>query len=246
MTKRHLDIVLASIAFLFSAPLFIFAALGIRISSPGPIFYKASRVGRDRKIFTMYKFRTMDSARSPLRSSITAHNDPRIFPFGNLLRRSKIDELPQLLNVIKGEMSIVGPRPEDPVIVRENYRTAHFETLTVLPGLMSPGSLFNFTHGEDLIGSDSPEQYYVDQLLSKKLALDIVYIREASLLYDLAIILRTAWVITSMTFGKRRFPDPPEMHKALALMEQANASISEDRALPNSTLNRALRQHVVR
>jgi lipopolysaccharide/colanic/teichoic acid biosynthesis glycosyltransferase len=227
MTKRLLDIVLASVAFLSSAPLFLFAALGIRIFSRGPIFYSADRVGRDGKIFTMYKFRTMDPARSSLRSSITANDDPRIFPFGNLLRRSKIDELPQLLNVIKGEMSIVGPRPEDPVIVRKNYRPAHFETLTVLPGLMSPGSLFNFTHGEYLIGSDSPEEYYVDQLLPKKLALDIVYIREASLLYDLAIILRTAWVITSMTFGKRRFPDPPEMHKALALIDQADTSFQK-------------------
>jgi lipopolysaccharide/colanic/teichoic acid biosynthesis glycosyltransferase len=226
--KRLLDIVFASVAFLFSAPLFVFAALGIRISSPGPIFYRALRVGQNGKIFTMYKFRTMDPARSSLRSSITARNDPRIFPFGNLLRRSKIDELPQLINILKGEMSIVGPRAEDPQIVREHYRSAHFETLTVLPGLASPGSLFNFTHGEHLIGCDSPEQYYVGQLLSKKLALDTVYVREASLRYDLAVILRTVWAITSMAFGKRHFPDPPEMQKALAMLNELDSSHSEE------------------
>ena len=228
-TKRLLDFVLASIALLLLSPVFLLAALGIRVLSPGPIFYRASRVGLNGKTFAMYKFRTMDPARSSVRSAITASNDPRIFPFGNLLRRSKIDELPQLVNILRGEMSVVGPRAEDPQIVREHYRPAHFETLTVLPGLASPGSLFNFTHGEYLIGSDSPEEYYVDQLLSKKLALDTVYVREASLVYDLAVIIRTVWVITSMTLGKRRFPDPPEMQKAIALLNETDSSNFDDK-----------------
>jgi lipopolysaccharide/colanic/teichoic acid biosynthesis glycosyltransferase len=126
----------------------------------------------------------------------------------------KIDELPQLINVLKGEMAIVGPRPEDPRIVDEYYTREHLETLSVLPGLASPGSIYNYTHGERLLSADNTEQQYVEQLMPVKLALDIVYVREASFVYDLKIILRTIGVILAIALGKREFADPPEMIKA--------------------------------
>jgi lipopolysaccharide/colanic/teichoic acid biosynthesis glycosyltransferase len=162
----------------------------------------------------MYKFRTMHVHQDGYASAIAAKNDPRVFVFGQWLRRLKIDELPQLINVLKGEMAIVGPRPEDPRIVDEFYSKEHLETLTVLPGLASPGSIYNYTHGERLLGAENTERQYVEQVMPVKLALDIVYVREASVVYDLKIILRTVRVILAIAFGKRDFADPPEMIKA--------------------------------
>jgi lipopolysaccharide/colanic/teichoic acid biosynthesis glycosyltransferase len=166
----------------------------------------------------MYKFRTMDSDGSAFDTAITAARDPRIFPFGTILRATKIDELPQLINVLKGEMSIVGPRAEDPKIVESHYKGFHWETLRVLPGLASPGSLYSYTHGERLLGRDDPERDYVERLLDTKLALDTVYVREASFAYDLLIVLRTLWTIPAVALGKRSFAEPPEMSKALAVI----------------------------
>jgi hypothetical protein len=133
---------------------------------------------------------------------------------GSLLRHLKLDELPQLLNVLRGEMSIVGPRPEDPGIVARAYRPRHRETLDVRPGLASPGSIFAYTHGKFLLAGDSAETAYLERLLEVKLALDAVYVRRASLRYDARIIGRTATVILAMLAGKRRFAPPPEMEQA--------------------------------
>jgi len=227
MARRLFDITvscIALIALLLLAPLLAVVAMGIRLSSKGPIFYRARRVGRDGKPFTMYKFRTMDTAGTTCTSAITATQDPRVFPFGALLRRYKIDELPQLINIFKGEMSVVGPRPEDPGIVQKYYTAADLETLRVLPGLTSPGSLYDYTHGEQLLDGDDPEKLYVKRLLPVRLALDTVYIRAASLTYDLRLILRTLWIITALVFGKRHFPEPPEMAKASQLMHGAQSA----------------------
>lgn len=233
MAKRLLDIAVSFCALFCLSPLFVVVAIGIRLSSKGPIFYRALRAGRGGTPFNMYKFRTMDPTRSSFASAITAMHDPRIFPFGRLLRRYKIDELPQLINVLKGDMSLVGPRPEDLNIVRKAYTDSHFETLRVLPGLTSPGSLYNYTHGEKLLDGEDPEKLYVEQLLPIKLALDTVYARHASFAYDLLIILRTIWIIIAIAFGKRSFADPPEMNEALFLLEQC---LDRDRR-PGSSLS---------
>jgi lipopolysaccharide/colanic/teichoic acid biosynthesis glycosyltransferase len=218
MARRLIDLSIALAALVILSPLFALAAIGIRLSSCGPVLFRAKRVGLNGKLFRMYKFRTMHLSQEPLTSRITASDDHRVFAFGAWLRRMKIDELPQLLNVLKGEMSIVGPRPEDPEIVEKFYAPAHFETLRILPGLASPGSLYNYTHGEQRIESDDPERCYVELLLPVKLALDIAYVREASLLYDLKIMLRTVRTIAAITIGTKRFPDPPELEKATRLM----------------------------
>jgi lipopolysaccharide/colanic/teichoic acid biosynthesis glycosyltransferase len=156
-------------------------------------------------------------------SAITAHGDPRVFPFGAWLRRLKLDELPQLFNVLRGEMAVVGPRPEDPKFVADCYTPRMRETLKVTPGLASPGSLYSTTHGEAWLSAEQPERDYVEKLLPLKLALDLVYVRRASLAYDLAVLGRTARVLAARALGQRRFPTPPEMDEARRLLVPAEA-----------------------
>ena len=213
MVKRLFDIIGATAGLLLLAPLFVIAAIGIRLSSRGPVLYCARRSGRNGETFGMHKFRTMLAHQGPQAGAITGPKDPRVFFFGSLLRRLKIDELPQLYDVLRGRMSLVGPRPEDPGIVREHYTPEQRETLRVLPGLASPGSIYGYTHGDQILAQGNPEQVYVEKFLPLKLALDGVYVREAGFLYDLRIILRTCTVIVLMALGKRKFSDPPEMAK---------------------------------
>ena len=198
MVKRLLDIVLAALGLVLVAPVLALAALGIRLASPGggPVFYRARRVGRAGACFTMYKLRTMHQRFPGRTSRITGQNDPRVFPLGALLRRTKIDELPQLFNVLRGDMSIVGPRPEDPDIVERHY-----------------------THGDALLAGGDPETAYIVRLLPLKVALDVVYVRQASLPLDVRIIGRTLSTIAACLVGRSRFGDPPEAPAARALMD---------------------------
>ncbi len=219
MAKRLFDVVVAALGLVAAAPVLLVAAVGICLSSPGPILYRARLVGRDGRLFTMYKLRTMH-VDDGSRSVITGQRDPRVFPFGRPLRRLKIDELPQLVNVLRGEMSVVGPRPQHPDIVRRYYAPEDWETLRVRPGLASPGSLYDSTHGEPLVGSADPERTYVARLLPVVLALDLVYVRRASLRYDATVVGRTLMMIAASLVGRRTFPDPPEMPDARALLSR--------------------------
>jgi len=224
MVKRLFDVVCAGAALLVTAPLLGIAAVGIKLSDPGPVFFRARRVGYLGRQFTMYKLRTMrngDGGREKGDGSlITGHQDPRVTTLGKLLRKTKIDELPQLFNVLRGDMSIVGPRPEDPAIVRKHYSSTDLETLGVRPGLASPGSIYQYVEGDKLLTGKDPESSYVEKLLRTKLALDLVYIRRASLRRDIAVIGRTLWAIGSIAAGKRRFPAPPEMAAAKRLLSR--------------------------
>ena len=176
MAVRLFDFITSLITLIVGAPILAAAAIGIRLSSPGPVLYRAQRVGRGASQFVMYKFRTMHIRSGPV---ITAMRDSRIFAFGSLLRRLKIDELPQFFNVLRGDMSIVGPRPEDPMIVSKSYSREDHETLSVLPGLLSPGSIYYYTHGEQLVGNgDDPTTTYLEVALPIKLALDRVYVQQ--------------------------------------------------------------------
>jgi len=219
VVKRLFDVALAALALVAAAPLLAVAAVAIRLASPGPIVYRAERTGRGRRPFVMYKLRTMHARRRGDGSRITGKNDPRVFPLGSWLRRAKLDELPQLINVLKGDMAIVGPRPEDPRIVALHYAPVHLETLMMRPGLASPGSIYSYTHGEALLVGADPEALYVKRLLPLKVALDVVYVRRASLGYDARIIGRTIWVILAMLAGRRRFRNPPELAAAQRLLD---------------------------
>lgn len=207
--KRFFDVFLSFLALVVLSPFMLIAAVGVKVSSKGPIFYKAKRMGKDMKTFEVYKFRTMriDADKA---GSITATNDSRIFPFGNLLRKLKIDELPQLLNIIQGTMSIIGPRPESVDIVEQYYSGEQKRTLDMLPGLASPGSVFNFTHSEKYLGEENAEEDYVKKLMPVKLALDQYYVDHFSIGYDIEVICRTVVVIICQLFGKTEFEYPKE------------------------------------
>ncbi len=200
MTRRLVDIVFAGIGLVASVPVTVAAAVAIYIVNPGPVIYRAKRVGRHGRSFTMYKLRTMYVGGDSAGSVVTAAADGRVFPLGKWLRRLKIDELPQMVNIVKGDMSIVGPRPRDPKIVERCYTPLHRETLRVLPGLTSPGTLFYLSHGEPTLRAPNPEKEYQDRILPQKLALDIDYVRNRTARTDLWVVCRTIGVI----FGLRR------------------------------------------
>ena len=193
--RRLVDIVVAGIALGVGLPLLVAVGAAIYAVNPGPVIYRAPRVGRSGRIFTMYKLRTMRGRGRSAGSVVTSTVDRRVFPLGRWLRRWKLDELPQMVNIIKGDMSIVGPRPRDPMIVERCYTALHRETLDVLPGLTSPGTLFYLTHGEPTLRTPNPERDYQSRILPQKLALDIDYVRNRSLWFDLWIVARTVGAI---------------------------------------------------
>ncbi len=189
MLKRLFDITASALGLLILAPLLALIALAIRLDSAGPIFHRAVRVGRNGCEFTLYKFRTMVVNATQIGPGITISGDPRVTRVGRLLRRWKLDELPQLLNVLRGEMSLVGPRPEDPRYVAL-YTTEQREVLRVRPGITSPASV-RFRNEEALLSGEDWERRYIEEIMPAKLALDLEYVRHASLHRDLAVLWET-------------------------------------------------------
>jgi lipopolysaccharide/colanic/teichoic acid biosynthesis glycosyltransferase len=216
MAIRLSDRMLAAAALVPALPVCLLAAAGIWLADGRPLLYTSRRVGQRGRQFTMYKLRTMRTGARHA-GAITGPDDARVFAFGGWLRTWKIDELPQLLNVLSGDMAIVGPRPEDPAIVEHCYGPLAWETLAVAPGLASPGSIYSTTHGDRQLGSGPADAAYADELLPRKLALDLVYVRSASLRYDLRIVWRAVAVIVWRGLGRRVFPDPPELAAARRL-----------------------------
>lgn len=213
MAKRLFDIVLSGAALILSAPLWLVAAIGIRLSSPGPIFYYANRVGKGGALFRMAKFRTMTVGTAG-QSEITAPGDSRVFPLGRVIRLLKIDELPQLINILRGEMSIVGPRPESDKIVATHYTDWMRETLAVAPGLTSVGAVFGYSYDDELLDSLRPEESYVERMLPAKLALERAYLDRASFAGDLSCIVRTGVAILLAPLGWRIPPEARDVRAA--------------------------------
>ena len=205
ISKRIFDIGSSILAIIVLFLPWILIALIIRYQSPGPAIYKARRVGKDGKVFTLYKFRSMRVDSGAVHAT-TLRGDPRIFPFGEFLRKSKLDETPQLLNILKGEMSVIGPRPEDEVNSDKFYVGKYREILSVKPGLSSPASLYDYTHGEKY----EDEETYIKEFLPKKLDVELYYVKNKSFIYDLCIILRTIKTITLIVLGKDEFELPKE------------------------------------
>lgn len=199
--KRAMDVFVALIALIAVVPIFVVAALGIKLTSPGPVFYRACRIGKNGQPFNMLKFRTMhiDSDRA---SAITAPGDSRIFGFGIWLRRLKVDELPQFWNILIGDMSLVGPRPEDPKIVERDYEGWMNETLLISPGVTGPGSVYGYIFGDALLDEADPEGSYVRNLLPPKLALERAYMERSSLRSDIGYIFLTLFAIVAHVLGR--------------------------------------------
>ena len=230
MTKRLFDIVAAGFGLIVTAPIVLASIVGIRLSSPGPVFYCPQRAGRNGCPFTVIKLRTMHVARSGSSSRITASGDQRVFRFGALLRKLKVDELPQLLNVLRGEMSLIGPRPEDLSIVQDEYGDLGWKTLQVRPGLAGVSSIFNYTHGELMLLDGDAERIYFERLLPLKLALEAIYIERESLVYDVRLAVRTLFVLAGIAAGREEFAHPPEYADAVALLTAASHSSTNDAA----------------
>lgn len=186
---RLIDVLAAAAGLLILSPLLLALALWVKLSSPGPIFYRARRVGRGGQLFHLYKFRTMVADADRQGPGITTAGDSRITPVGRFLRRTKLDELPQLLNVLKGEMSLVGPRPEDPRYVAL-YNAEQQRILQVRPGITSPASLQYRNESELLRGRDW-ETVYTQEILPHKLALELDYLQKRSVWRDLGLIGQT-------------------------------------------------------
>lgn len=189
MLKRLFDVTASALGLLILAPLFGLIAAAIRLDSPGPIFHRAVRVGRSGREFILFKFRTMVVHAAQVGPGITISSDPRVTRVGRILRRWKLDELPQLFNVVRGEMSIVGPRPEDPRYVAL-YTPEQREVLAVRPGITSPASV-RFRSEEALLSGEDWERRYIEEIMPAKLALDLEYIRRASLRQDLMVLWET-------------------------------------------------------
>ena len=206
----------ALMAILVLSPILIFVAIGILISDFGPILYTAKRAGKKGKELGVLKFRSMRVSNKN-ESKITSKNDFRIFGFGKFIRLIKVDELPQLFNILKGEMNIIGPRPEDLSIVQDHYDDLMMESLSVNPGLASPGSLYNYTHIEDSLDEGDAEETYIKEILPLKVKIDVVYVRNKSFIYDIKIIIKTFTIILQRSFGKKDFPLPKEYHLAQKL-----------------------------
>jgi lipopolysaccharide/colanic/teichoic acid biosynthesis glycosyltransferase len=189
--KRSFDVFVSSFALLILSPLFALVALLIKLDSKGPVFFRQERVGQGLQHFVIRKFRTM-VVDAPLKGApLTCGGDPRITRLGRLLRKTKIDELPQLMNVLRGEMSLVGPRPEIPRYV-EMFRGDYEEILRVPPGITDFASVKYRDEATILMLASDPEHEYITRVLPDKIKLAKEYVRRSSLLVDVSLIVKTA------------------------------------------------------
>lgn len=188
--KRICDFILSLIGIIILSPIFIIVSIAIKLDSKGKILFLQKRVGRYGKEFNIYKFRTMVSDAERLGKQITVGNDNRITKVGAFLRKYKIDELPQLFNVLKGDMSLVGPRPEVPKYVKL-YSDEQKKVLNVRPGITDMASLRYKDENEILGKVDNPEEYYINVIMKDKLNLNLEYIEKSNIFFDLYLIIKT-------------------------------------------------------
>jgi lipopolysaccharide/colanic/teichoic acid biosynthesis glycosyltransferase len=188
MAKRGMDVLLALIGLILLLPLFIVVAVWIKLDSPGGVFFRQERVGRHGRTFRIHKFRTMVGSEALADRQITVGTDPRITRIGSWLRSSKVDELPQFIDVLLGDMSLVGPRPEVPKYVAMYPADVREKVLSVRPGITDLASLEFRREGELLAQASDPEREYVEVVMPQKLRYAVRYVEQASVLTDLRII----------------------------------------------------------
>ncbi len=190
LLKRFYDIVFSLLGLIALLPVFVIIAIAIKIDSPGPVFYAQTRVGKDGIHFKIYKFRKMHHYVGNRGSKLTLANDQRMTRVGSFLRKTKLDELPQAWNVLKGDMSVVGPRPETPNFVK-HYSHEQREVLKVRPGITDYASIYYIDEGSILEKVDDPETYYIETIMPKKIKMSKGYIHDMSLINDMKIIFLT-------------------------------------------------------
>jgi len=197
MAKRLFDIACAAVGLALLAPLLVAAALWIKLDSPGPVFFRQERVGRHGKVFRIHKFRTMAVDAERRGPQLTVGADARVTRVGRVLRANRLDELPQFFDVLAGDMSLVGPRPDVPRYVEKWPPALRDRVLAVRPGITDPASLEFRDEATLLAKAADPEREYMDVILPRKLALAADYADHASLWTDLAVIGRSVGVLLS-------------------------------------------------
>lgn len=212
--KRTFDILASTIALIVLSPIWLIAAIGIIVSDPGPIFYCATRVGKDNKLFKMIKFRSMRVDKNADEKSLRPDQE-RIFSFGRFIRATKIDELPQLLNVFIGDMAVVGPRPASADQVDITRSGENEIVASIKPGLTSPSALYDYLYGDSI----EDEAEYMDKVAPTRLALDRYYIGKQSIGYDIRMIWYTIVCIIGTVINR----------PALRILEELIDSVDGDR-----------------
>jgi lipopolysaccharide/colanic/teichoic acid biosynthesis glycosyltransferase len=206
VAKRIFDVLISGLGLLLLAPLLAVIALLIRLDSPGPVLFRQTRVGHHGRPFAILKFRTMVDGAYRAGARLTAPGDPRVTRVGSVLRWLKLDELPQLFNVVRGEMSLIGPRPEDPHFVGL-YTAEQRQVLSVRPGIVGPSQIEGRNEVESYPeGVTDLEAYYVRHILPVKLERDLEYVRHASLRDDMSLLFRGLWVTVAGAFESGPLP----------------------------------------
>ena len=195
LSKRVMDVTCSGLGMLLLSPPLLAIALAVWLGDRGPVLYRQERVGRGGRPFTMLKFRSMVAGADSKGRLVTVGGDARVTPVGRWIRRLKLDELPQLLNVLKGEMSLVGPRPEVQRYV-DLYTAEQWPVLDLVPGITDPASIKYRDEEAVLAGYDDPDRAYVEVVMPDKIAINLSYAARATVLSDLAVILRTLLRIT--------------------------------------------------
>lgn len=188
--KRLFDIIASSLGLIVLSPIFLVLAIWIKADSKGPVFYRQTRVGKDNRDFRLYKFRSMRPDADKGSLITIGGRDPRVTRSGYYIRKYKLDEFPQLINVLKGEMSLVGPRPEVRKYV-DMYTPQQMKVLSVKPGITSLASIRYRNENEILAAADDPDRCYIEQVMPDKLRIDLEYVGNASLANDIRLILST-------------------------------------------------------
>ncbi len=221
--KRCFDLLIGCVLMLVFLISFPFVAIAIKVSSPGPVLYISTRVGKDGKPFKFYKYRSMhiDDGRYKGMSE----EQKRVFKVGKILRRTKIDELPQAISLFLGQLSVVGPRPMMPTNVHKMYGGRYAPVLQVKPGITSYASLFDYTHGDACVHD---RELYISTIMPIKKELELYYVENAGVGTDLAIFFRTAFTILAVLFGKKEFAYPKEYYAAKANLESHAAERAEE------------------
>ena len=194
--KRLFDIVASGLGLIVLSPLFLILAIWIKIDSKGPVFYRQVRVGRGNKDFRIFKFRSMRVGSDKGSLVTIGGHDPRVTRSGYFIRKFKFDELPQLINVVLGDMSLVGPRPEVRHYV-DYWTPEQMHVLDVRPGITDPASIKFRNENELMEKAEDPEKYYIEVIMQEKIKLYLEYVEKHSFFYDIALIFKTFWVIVS-------------------------------------------------
>lgn len=194
--KRAFDIIASGLGLIVLSPLFLILAIWIKLDSKGPVFYRQVRVGRNNKDFRIFKFRSMRMGADKGSLVTIGGRDPRVTRSGYWIRKFKLDELPQLINVFVGNMSLVGPRPEVRHYV-DYWTPEQMHVLDVRPGITDPASIKFRNENELMEQAEDPEKYYIEVIMQEKIKLYLEYVEKHSFLYDIRLIFKTFWVIVS-------------------------------------------------